>query len=307
MNTAPFLYNKNKFGGTEYMGEFFKNNILPICPNFNKYQCYIIPGIMPTKETLIKDNREVIIWLHNLLCQLDEEVYKQLKTIKNKIKNIIVVSNYHKHKLIHELDVDPKKIIVIENTTDFPEYNKEKFNNLKKIKLIHASASYRGTELLIHSVKHIKEDFVLNIYNDFDPYTLYGKNFVLDSRINLHGIKKKSEVIKEFSKSHIHVYPSIFEETSCITQIEALSAGCLSVYSNYGALCETSLGFGINYNIPDILNLSEHSLIFAENLMIALDLIKNKNFNPDNQVEKITKKYSNDFIIKKWLDFHNLL
>jgi len=46
-------------------------------------------------------------------------------------------------------------------------------------------------------------------------------------------------------------YPSIYEETSCLTLIEACSAGCLSVVPNLGALPETGANFPWMYGYEE--------------------------------------------------------
>ena len=43
---------------------------------------------------------------------------------------------------------------------------------------------------------------------------------------------------------HIYSFPSIWPETSCISAIEAMAAGCEIVTSNLGALYETCAPFG---------------------------------------------------------------
>jgi hypothetical protein len=46
-------------------------------------------------------------------------------------------------------------------------------------------------------------------------------------------------------------YPSIYEETSCLTLIEACSAGCLCVIPNLGALPETGANFPWMYGYEE--------------------------------------------------------
>ena len=43
---------------------------------------------------------------------------------------------------------------------------------------------------------------------------------------------------------HIFAYPSIWPETSCISAIESMAAGCEIVTTNLGALYETCTPFG---------------------------------------------------------------
>ena len=50
-----------------------------------------------------------------------------------------------------------------------------------------------------------------------------------------------NKVIREsLQNSHIFVYPSTYQETSCLCLIEAMSAGCICIHSSLGALPETS-------------------------------------------------------------------
>ena len=44
---------------------------------------------------------------------------------------------------------------------------------------------------------------------------------------------------------NMFVYPSIWEETSCISLLEAMAAGCYSIVTNFGALYETGAEFAM--------------------------------------------------------------
>jgi glycosyltransferase involved in cell wall biosynthesis len=50
---------------------------------------------------------------------------------------------------------------------------------------------------------------------------------------------------------HMFAYPCIWEETSCISALEAMAAGLYCVTTNYGALYETCAEFPIYVNYTD--------------------------------------------------------
>jgi glycosyltransferase involved in cell wall biosynthesis len=55
----------------------------------------------------------------------------------------------------------------------------------------------------------------------------------------LRGNVRQHELAREFMRSAVLAYPCTFEETSCITAIEAMAGGCAIVTSRLGALPET--------------------------------------------------------------------
>ena len=71
-DNEPFLVNPSAFGGTEQMGVYVKNNILPGLEKFNNYRCIILPGMFNYTEWL-KQDKQWIIWLHNYLDQFSED------------------------------------------------------------------------------------------------------------------------------------------------------------------------------------------------------------------------------------------
>jgi glycosyltransferase involved in cell wall biosynthesis len=74
--------------------------------------------------------------------------------------------------------------------------------------------------------------------NDKDFYPLYEQAKQLPN-VNYIGYKPH-EYIKEVMPNYdMFVYPSIFEETSCVSALEALSSGVHVITNNFGALYET--------------------------------------------------------------------
>ena len=103
-----------------------------------------------------------------------------------------------------------------------------------------------------------------------------------------HGFKPNSVVREALSKAHIFAYPSIWQETSCIAAIEALSAGVQVVCPNLGALPETTGGFATMYHFnPDV---QFHANVFANFLKGAIE-----NYNTDDMLNKL-------IFAKNWVD-----
>jgi glycosyltransferase involved in cell wall biosynthesis len=296
-----FMANPKAFGGTEYMVKNFKEKILPYAPQLKNYLCLVLPGINPDIKIETLKNVKVIIWLHNTFSQFGKQTLKEFKEekIKNNIAYIVVVSEYQKYVIAKEIDFDLDKIVVIPNAIDPVVPKPHKFESVNKPKLIHASSADRGMEVLLKSLKHIDVDFELNIFNDFNPDLLnVNPRLISDKRINFYGKTPKKTVMKYFANSHLHAYPSIFPETSCLTQMEALSAGCFSVYTDLGALPETSLGYGtmIPYN-----ELTPER--YAQEITKAINEIKTNGFDYNKQSKEISERYSWDVAKQNWINF----
>jgi glycosyltransferase involved in cell wall biosynthesis len=317
--TIPFEYNLNFFGGTEQMASYFHKNILPQKINFDKYQCYIIPGPLPTVRHMVQDKREIILWFHIHLNQLVWTNFKESADylfelndarFLNKVKYVVVVSETHKRVLEKELNVESEKIVVIPNFLNPINKNKDKFNKTDKINIIHTSSPDRSLKVIAESLKYIKDDFEMNIFSDIlpelfpeDPYIFILNN---DPRITFFGQTPNKVVHKYLKNSHIWVHPlDFFQETFCISLAEALSAECLAIYPNYSALPETANGFGMQYEHNEISEL--HAKTFAEKLSQGILKIKNKEFDPKNQAEVINEKYSKKNFEENWQTFYDSL
>ena len=68
---------------------------------------------------------------------------------------------------------------------------------------------------------------------------------------------------------HVLAYPSTYMETACITALEAMSAKCLCVLPNLGALAETCANFAWMYNYEP--NPDRHVQVHAHILSKAID------------------------------------
>jgi hypothetical protein len=79
-------------------------------------------------------------------------------------------------------------------------------------------------------------------------------------------------------------YPSIWMETSCMTLMEAMSAGILCVHSNLGALSETAANLTMMYQYEE--DPSVHASKFATVLDIAIENYWNEKTQSFLQMQK---------------------
>ena len=306
-----FPWDTNNLGGTEVGVRWFHKNVLPEMTNIRNYRCISLPGAPRNLEEVF-DGQRNIVWLNLTPDQIDDNGLNVLKRqdFLDTVDHFIVLSEFHKKKTVSQLGVNPEIIHVIEYPLYDIEYNESKFEDVDKVRIVHGSQAVRGLEVLLQATLHIQEDFQLDIYNDFYP-ELYDsphlEKLLEDKRITFYGKTPRRTVMKKFGNSHIHAYPSIFEETSCLVQAEALASGNLCVYSNVGALPETSRKHGIMVDFISNKNMDKIVKDYAESLVDAIEIIKNKKFDPSQQIEDISEYRSEARIVQQWLDFDNSL
>ena len=308
----PFLFNFSYSGGTEHMAKTFNNTIAKKLYKLNNYQCIIIPGISTKTVDQVINGQDVILWMHILVKQVSPALKETLYNYKflEKIKYFVVVSNYQKNELIKELNVNPEKIVVIHNFVNPIKNDIERFKNFDKIKIINKSTSNSGMSIILNSLKQIEEDFELNIFNDFNPDINYNSSFdsfFNDKRVNFYGPTPRKVLQKYIAESHIYLNPTIWDETFCISQAEAIGANCLSVYNNVGSLEEISFGHGIFYKskYETKEDFQYHINVFSKKLKDAIKIIKNKDFNPENQSKDIYNNFSLEIFKNSWKRFHD--
>jgi len=302
MTGSVFKYNEQQFGGTETMARGFIKNILPDMVNINKYYNVVIPGHIPDVKTIGADGSRYIFWIHNNISQFIPQVRSILNNalVRKATERVVAVSEYEKSVIAKEMGIGLDKIYVIPNAIEPVSPTLGKFDNINKVKLIHASSKERGLGILMDAIPLITEDFELNIFNDFYPdlphsFNQYGVN---DPRVNFYGKTPRKTLYKFLADAHIHAYPSIYPETSCLTQMEALSAGCYTVHTDLGALPETSLGYGKMIPFSELT--PER---YAEELTKAIKMIKENGYDYTQQVQDIQDNFTWDKAKQNWLAF----
>ena len=305
-----FCYKEEYFGGTEYMARYFHKNVAPYVPQLKNYNCLILPGQTdkPYYE-LVYEQKEIIIWLHNLIDQFGWHLYYMFtdKRFLDKIKYIITVSEYHRQDVINKTGIDPKKVIVIYNAIYPVKNDIKRFEKVKVPHLIYTSSPGRGLEIGLSALADLDLDFRLSIFNEIVPDLIKmdsnNKKILEDPRFYFYGKTPHRTVLDHMSRSHIFMHTSNWHETFCISLAEGLSANCLSVYSTLGSLKEIGSGFGMSYDIEEKTD-GQHIEIFKNKITSAIEMIKKGDFDPGKQADVINEKFSWDVFTNAWIDFY---
>ena len=305
--TRPVSFN-DSFGGSEnqlrlllkYLPDESFKNINLILNNAN--------------HDLIEKDKINVLWMHHFIDQKEAQNLGS-KDFVDKLDWIVFNSNWNFEKHIDYFKIPKDKTIVIKNAIEKINFEKKPKD---KISLIYHTTPWRGLTLLLKVFKNLRlENVELNVCSST---IIYGKKFdkILGKKyedvfneckntknINYFGFLENKKIIELLKKVHIFSHPSIWPETSCISAIESMAAGCEIVTTNLGALYETCSPFGTFVNFDRNINNLEKSYSKA-----LLNSIKNywsdKNQNElQLQREKINATYSWDKRSFEWTNFFN--
>ncbi|EKD41271.1 MAG: glycosyl transferase group 1 [uncultured bacterium] len=201
-----------------------------------RYDEYLIPPIKADKK---------ILWLHDVP---QTRLYAHLRQDNFYAEKVICLSDYHIKMWIKHLLFDEQIVFKTRNGFD-PAF----FSDLPlkpENEIIYATRPSRGLDAAIAIFEKLYEQNnqlklkictysqEINLADDreYAPYLKYQNR----PGVLFLGALPKKEFILELSKSLFMLYPNTSEpETSCISAIESMAAGCPVITSDRGALSET--------------------------------------------------------------------
>ena len=204
----------------------------------------IVNNVNPSS---IKAGEINIFWNH---LNFDQPAVQNLMdpSFISSIDHIVFVSHWQYEKFRYRFPIPEEKCSVIKNAVATIELTPKP----KKIKLIYTSMPWRGLELLLDAFELLdRSDVELDIYSST---IIYGSEFHNQANATYEAIFARASEMKNVKymgyapnediraallNAHIFAYPCIWEETSCISAIEAAMAGLSLVTTNLGALYET--------------------------------------------------------------------
>lgn len=165
------------------------------------------------------------------------------------IDGLLLVSRWQAETLCSSSGFPIVKTWVLQNGIHISDFSSKEQKHRKR--LIYSSLPHRGLVYLpriFSEIKKIHPDAELHIYGSFERNS---PNWMVDNNGGeitrqlkelggeIHGSIPQKQLAREFMQAAILAYPCCFEETSCITAMEAQAAGCAIVTTDIGALKET--------------------------------------------------------------------
>ena len=216
------------------------------------------------------DPRPRVVWMQNDVDQVGVQWCKD-KALVGLVDRLVFVSHWQRERYLKTFGLPPERCVVLRNSTEVDPMPR-RWEAGPVWRCAYTSTPYRGLSVLLDAWERLSPgNAELHIWSsvrlyrwDDTPYEhLYDRAESMPG-VFYHGIAPNDELRAALRDMHFLVYPCTFQETSCIAVIEAMAAGCRVVAPDYGALAETTAGFGRLY--PWIADAREHAEKFAEEL-----------------------------------------
>ena len=291
--------NQNPRGGTELQLEYLKKYV-----DSNLLDQVSICTSVPEKIPL-DPNKPNILWQKNSYDQTNLAPWFEDKSNHKKYDWYVFNSNWNYEKFRMMFDIPTERSVVIKNGID--EIKPRNLNVIgnKKIKIIHHSTPWRGLSVLLGAMQLVKNTNIqLDVYSSCEVYgqafkEQNDKNYeaLYDQARKLPNVSyigyKPNEYIKEHLQDYdLFVYPSIWEETFCISALEAMAAGLYCIVTNFGALYETCAEFPMSIPYSNDYKSLAHK--FAAGIDIAAETLKTDGIQDHlkAQIEYVNRFYN---------------
>lgn len=170
------------------------------------------------------------------------------RRIAKVMDGLLCVSQWQAKALCEASGFPLEKAWKLANGIELKNFQKP-VNKVRK-RLIYSSTPYRGLEHIPRLFLELKKRHPELECHVFSSYKIYDQNETSEflgliealkaqTGIVVHGSVLQAQLAEEFLKSSVLFYPCHFEETSCITAMEAMAAGCVVLSTALGALPET--------------------------------------------------------------------
>lgn len=208
---------------------------------------------------------------------------------------LVFASNWQMQGFIQTYNIPWSMCVVLRNCID-PITNLYKPKHT--MRLVYWATPHRGLVLFPPVLDAINAKYGDRVKVDiFSSFELYGwkerdeyfrelfQKLESHPLVTMHGTVDNNTLRNHLASSHIMAYPSIWQETSCICLMEAMSAGMIAVHPNYGALYETGANWTFMYQWTE--DPEQHVNMFAATLFDAIDHFWDESVQGQLQAQKV--------------------
>ena len=297
-------------GGTELQLEFLEKHVDKDL--LNKVSiCTSIPEKIP-----LDPNKVNILWQKNSYDQPNLAPWFKDQSNHHKYDWYVFNSHWTFEKFRIAFDLPTEKCVVIKNGIENIEPIPTTYRKGDPIKIIHQNTPWRGLNVLLGAMQLVKNPLIsLDVYSSTEVYgkqfydandkyyqTLYEQAESLPN-VNYIGYKPNEYIRKHIKDYRMYVYPSIWEETSCISLLECMAGGLYCITTNLGALFETGAEFPIYVPYSD--NYKSLSKKFAQVIDAAADSLNDINIQSHLklQIDYVNRFYNWNKQGAAWTNF----
>lgn len=237
-----FAMVEGEFGGVEYL-------------HHSKFRNVACDVLVASRDASFLDDRHNckahlrLIWAHDI------GIGNALNKYLVKTDRVLALSKWHKETLMQIHNLHSSKMIQTRNGVDLSAFKRK----IKRhpFKLINSSSPDRSWPVLLDCFDEIKKQVPkaeLHLFYGFHNWRMMAANDSaqldlinsLEKRVKTtpgvfyHGRVSPKELTKAFLSSKVWAHSCWFQETSCITAMQALASNCRIVTSALAALNETA-------------------------------------------------------------------
>lgn len=234
---------------------------------------------VPQAYMLPVNSKLRILWMHDIALLRNAKAFSMSLPY---LDYVFAVSEWHKKQIMGVYQLGERSVIATKNGVDPELFTPKDLGAREPRTLLYTARPERGLENLVApgGIMERLPDCKLYVcgYDNTVPQMAQYYNFLWDrcralpNVVNLGALGKK-ELAEMEAKVMLHVYPTTFEDTSCIALMESQHAGTPFISSQTAALPETGAGGGVKLlplNTVDGKLLVNHQL-FASTVKRILD------------------------------------
>ena len=252
--------------------------------------------IIPTRlETPLDETKVRIAWIHDLPGDPSLDYLKDKGWVK--FHRLVFCSNWQMQNFIAYYQIPWSRCLVLKNAIEPIEKHEKPTGPLR---LIYTPTPHRGLAILVPVFQELQKtypDLQLDVFSSFQLYNWPDRDKEYEPLydicrntpgITYHGSVSNEEVRETLKQSHIFAYPSVWNETSCLCLMEAMSAGLVCVHNNLAALFETAANHTIMYQFQE--DPQKHASMIHQCLSHVID-----NYDDAKKGLEFQKLYADSF------------